>query len=199
VAEDLKSVQDTVVIHKNRQRAFWALVIVGFMALVSIVLLLTGLLNRSGIQWTMMTLGMVGLFGFGACAALVIQTMRSPWHLALSPTHLTLHTPAYVLNVPWENVAGIVVAEVNWRLGCSLVFEDAASVAQGARFLVRSSRPDVIADGTRMLARMQENYAELGYHLGIPGRILELGPEALAELLAKARAGQLWRKGEGEG
>jgi hypothetical protein len=198
VAEDLNGVNDTIVIHKNRQRAFWALVIVGFMALVSIVLLLTGLLNRSGIQWTTVTLGMVGLFGFGACAALVIQTMRSAWHLALSPTHLILHTPTYVLTVPWEDVAGIVVAEVNWRLGCALIFEDAVAVAQGARFLVRSSRPDVITDATRMLARMKENYAELGYHLGIPGRILEFGPEALAELLTKARTGQLWRKGETE-
>jgi len=197
VAEDLTA--DSIIIHKNRQRAFWALAIVGFMALVSLVLLLTGLLDRSGIQWTTVTLGMAGLFGFGASAALVIQTMRSPWHLALCPTHLALHTPTYVLTVPWENVAGIVVAEVNWRLGCALIFEDAAAVAQGARFLARSSRPDVITDATKMLARMQENYDGLGYHLGIPGRILELGPEALAKLLAQARTGQLWQKGEVEG
>jgi hypothetical protein len=32
----------------------------------------------------------------------------------------------------------------------------------------------------------------LGYHLGIPGRILELGPAELASLLSRARTGALW-------
>ena len=199
MAEDLKGVNDTIVVHKNRKRAFWALAIVSFMVLVSIALILTGLRNSAGIQWATLTLGLAGLLGFGASAVLVIQTMRSPWHLALNPTHLTLHTPTYLLTVPWGHVAAIAVAEVNWRLGCALIFEDAAAVAQGARFLARSHRPDVVSDTAKMLARMQENYDELGYHLGIPGRILELEPEALAELLTQGRTGQLWQKGEVEG
>lgn len=193
----MKREGDAIIIEKNRQRAFWALVIVGFMALVSVALLLAGLLNRSGILWTPVWLGGVGLIGFGASAAGVIRTMRSPWHLAVTPTHLKLHTPAYSLDVPWQNVAGIAVAEVNWRLGCALLFEDAAAVAQSATFLYRSNRPDLVTDATTMLARMTENCDRLGYHLGIPGRILEKGPEDLAELLTQARTGRLWQQEAG--
>jgi hypothetical protein len=188
--------RETTVVGKNRQRAFWALVIVGFMCLVSIVLLATGLVGRSGILWTPVWLGAVGLLGFGASAALVIRTLRSPWHLAVHPTHLRLHTPTYLLDVPWENVAGIAVDEVNFRLGCVLIFEDPAAVAGSAQFLARSTRHDVVTDAGTMLARMRESYDNLGYHLGIPGRILEKGPEELADLLVKARTGQLWQKGE---
>jgi len=184
-----------IVVDKNRTRAFWALVIVGFMAVVSLLLLLTGLVNRSGILWTPVTLGVVGLIGFGGSAGLVIRTMRSPWHLALHPDHLTVHTPTYILTVPWERVAGIVVSEVNWRLGCALIFEDPAAVVQEARFLYRSNRPDIIDDAGTMLARMEENYDNLGYHLGIPGRMLELDPDELAALLTRARTGELWKEG----
>ncbi len=192
----MKRDQDTIIVEKNRQRAFWALVIVGFMALVSTVLLLTGLLNRSGILWTVVWLGALGLIGFGTSAAMVIQTMRAPWHLALSPTHLTLHTPTYRLQVPWQNVAGIAVDEVNFRHGCVLIFEDPAAVAHQTRFLARSTRPDLVTNSQTMLARMEENYDKLGYHLGIPGRILEKGPEELAELLTEARTGRLWEQEE---
>lgn len=187
---------DTIIVEKNRLRAFWALVIIAFMSLVSAVLLLTGLLARSGILWAPVWLGAVGLIGFGAGAAMVIQTMRAPWHLALSPTHLTLHTPTYRLQVPWPHVAGIAVAEVNFRHGCVLVFEDPAAVAGEAHFLARSNRPDLVTDGQTMLARLEENYDKLGYHLGIPGRILEKGPEELADLLTRARTGQLWEQEE---
>jgi len=193
-AGKVKREGNLLIIEKNRQRAFWALVIVGFMALVSIALLLAGLLTRAGILWTPVWVGIVGLIGFGTSAAAVIQTMRSPWHLAVSPTHLRLHTPTYRLDVPWPHVAGIAVAEVNWRPGCALLFEDAAAVAQSATFLCRSSRPDLVTDATTMLARMKENYDHLGYHLGIPGRILEKGPEELAELLTQARTGRLWQQ-----
>ncbi len=165
------------------------------MALVSLVLLLTGLLGgKSGILWMPVWLGLVGLLGFGGSAALVMQTMRAPWHLAVDRTHLTLHTPTYRLQMPWDNVAGIAVDEVNFRLGCVLIFEDPAAVAEGARFLARSKRPDVVTDAGTMLARMQDSYDKLGYHLGIPGRILEKGPEELAELLTKACTGQLWEE-----
>lgn len=187
---------DTIIVEKNRRWAFWALVIVGFMILVSSVLLVAGFLASSGILWAPVWLGIVGLLGFGASAVAIIRTMRSPWHLAVSPTHLRLHTPTYLLQVPWENVAGIAVAQVNWRDGCALVFEDPAGVAESARFLARSSRPDVVTDAATMLARMEDCYANLGYHLGIPRRILEKGPEELAELLSQARTGRLWAERE---
>jgi hypothetical protein len=186
---------DTFIVEKNRRQAFWALVVVGFMTLVSLALLITGLLgSKSGIIWLLIWLGVLGLLGFGGSAGLVIHTMRAPWHLAASPAHLTLHTPTYHLQVPWDNVAGIAVDAVSRRLGCALIFEDAAAVAQGARFVARSDCRDVVTDADKMLARMRENYETLGYHLGIPGRILEKGPEALAEFLTQACTGQLWEQ-----
>jgi hypothetical protein len=183
---------DVIIVEKNRQRAFWALAIVAFMILVSITLVVAGVLGREEILWTPVWLGTIGLLGFGLSAVLVIQTMRSPWHLAVSPASLKIRTQAYVLEIPWTQVAGIAVDEVNFRDGCVLLFEEPAAVAEGARFLVRSNRPDVVTDQATMLARMRENYQDLGYHFGIPGRILELGPEELAQFLAKARAGLLW-------
>ncbi|MGD8625442.1 MAG: hypothetical protein PVJ34_12950, partial [Anaerolineae bacterium] len=136
----------TIVVEKNHRRAFWALVIVGFMALVSLALIVAGLLGQRGILWLPLWLGLLGLLCFGASAVLIVRTMRSPWHLAVDPEGLTLHTQAYVMEVPWENVAGIGVDEVNFREGCVLVFESPEEVVTGTRFLVRSSRPDVVAD-----------------------------------------------------
>jgi hypothetical protein len=188
---------DTIVVGKNRRRAFWALVLIAVMILTSAVLLAVGLFSTEGIIWSLVWLGLVGLVGFGGSAGLVIQTMRAPWHLAVSRTHFKLHTPTYLIHVPWDNVAGIAVDEVNWREGCTLVFEDPALVAESARFLARSSRPDIVTDAATMLARMQDCYANLGYHLGISGRILAKRPAELAELLSQARTGQLWEKGEG--
>ncbi len=89
-------------------------------------------------------------------------------------------------------MAGIGVDDLNFREGCVLVFEDPLAVAETARFLARSDRPDIITDRGSMLARMEENHQNLGYHLGTPGRILEMGPEELAQLLARARTGALW-------
>lgn len=194
----VKRDQDTIVVEKNRQRAFGALVIVGFMALVSLVLLITGLVgSQAGILWMPVWLGMLGLLGFGGSAALVVQTMRAPWHLAASPENLKIHTRTYLLTVPWERVEGIGVDVVNRRLGCVLAFDDPAAVSEGVRFLARSDSPDIVTDAATMLDRMEKTYETLGYHLGIPGRILETGPEELAELLTQARTGQLWKQ-EGE-
>jgi hypothetical protein len=41
---------------------------------------------------------------------------------------------------------------------------------------------------------MEENFDRTGYHLAIPGRILEMGPDELAGILVKARTGELWQK-----
>jgi hypothetical protein len=185
---------DTLIVRKNRQRAFWALVIVVFMSLASLVLILAGVLNQAGVLWTPVWLGTVGLLGFGASAAMIVQTLRSPWHLAVDPGGLRLRTQTYLLEVPWDNLAGIGVDEVNRRAGCVLVFEEPAAAVEGTRFLARARQPDVVTDGEAMLARMEENYRLLGYHLGIPGRILEMGPEELAKFLADARTGKLWQE-----
>ena len=189
----MKHEGDVIIVEKNRQRAFWALAIIGFMILVSTALILAGALGSEDVLWTPVWLGTVGLLGFGVSVVLVIQTMRSPWHVAVSPTTLKIRTQAYVLEIPWAQIAGIAVDEVNFRAGCVLLFQEPTIVAGEARFLVRSNRPDVVTDQETMLARMRDNYENLGYHFGIPGRILELGPEELAQFLVKARTGQLWR------
>ena len=183
---------EVIVVEKNRRRALGALAIILFMGLVSLALIGAGLLGGQGILWTPVTLGTVGLLGFGAAAWMVVSTMRARWHLAVSPAGFRLHTPAYVLDVPWDSVAGIATNEVNYREGCVLLFEDPAAVAQAAKFLVRSDHPAVVASAAAMQARFEENMEKLGYHLGIPGRILELGPEELAGLLYRARTGALW-------
>lgn len=190
--DSVKSEEDVIVVEKNRRRAIWALVIIVFMSLVSLALLGAGLLGGEGILWTPIALGTVGLLGFGVAAWMIVSTMRARWHLAVSRSGFRLHTPAYLLDVPWENVAGIATNEVNFREGCVLLFEDPAAVAQTARFLVRSNHPEVIATPDAMQARFEENMDKLGYHLGIPGRILELGPDELASLLSRARSGALW-------
>jgi len=184
---------DTFIIEKNRQRATWALAIVAFMAVVSLVLVVTGFFGADEVLWTPVWLGAVGLIGFGASAALIVQTMRSPWHLAVNRQDLRLHTPMYVLDVPWQQIVGIGVDEVNFREGVVLVFADPAEVVKGVRFTMRSNRPDMISDPQTMLKRMEDNYGSLGYHLGIPGRILEMGPQELAEFLTRARTGDLWK------
>ena len=188
----VKQEGDVIVVEKNRRRAFWALAIIVFMSLVSLALLGAGLLGGEGILWTPVALGTVGLLGFGAAAWMIVGTMRADWHLAVSRAGFRLHTPAYLLEVPWDNVAGIATDEVNFREGCVLLFEDPAAVAGMAQFLVRSDHSAVVASPATMQARFEENMEKLGYHLGIPGRILELGPEELAGLLSRARTGALW-------
>ncbi len=195
MAEDLGNVRhegETTIVEKNRRRGFAALAITAFMGLVSLALVAAGLLGGEGVVWTPVALGTVGLLGFGAAAWMVVDTLRARWHLAVNPAGFRLHTPAYILDVPWDNVVGIATAEVNFREGCVLLFEDPAAVAQGARFLVRSDQAEVVTSPARMQARFEENMEKLGYHLGIPGRILELGPDELARLLTQARTGSLW-------
>ena len=186
-----------VVVHKNRTRAFWSLVIIFFMIPISAWLLFLGLrAGRLGVGWSLVLFGGLGLVAFTASAVLVIRTLRAPWHLALYPSHLAVHAPAYELEVPWEQIAGIAVDEVARRLGCVLVFEDPAAVANGATYLPMHGRSDAVRDAASMRARMEHNYENWGYHYGFPGRILEVGPEGLAELLASARTGALWQQGE---
>ncbi len=47
-------------------------------------------------------------------------------------------------------------------------------------------------DASMMQAQMEANFRQLGYHLGIPGRILEMNADELAGFLARARTGELW-------
>ena len=193
----MRDKEQVIIIHKNRKRAFWAMIIILFMVPVSIWLLFSGLQpGRPDVGWSMVLFGTLGLATFFGSAYLIVATMRSPWHLELSPSALTLYSPTYDLAVPWDSIAGIAVDEVNRRLGCVLVFEDVAAVVQKARFHHRANRPDAVNDAATMQARMEENWSAMGYHLGIPGRILEMGPEELADLLAQARTGRLWQDRE---
>ncbi len=191
--------KEPIIVHKNRKRAFWSLVIVGFMVPVSGWLLYLGLQpGRPDVAWALVVFGVFGLAAFSACAVAIIRTMRSPWRLELSPSHLTLYTPTYDLAVPWERVLGIAVDEVNGKPGCILVFDDVAAVVQGATFHGTANRPDAVTNAATMESRMKENNDGAGYHLAIPGRMLEAGPDGLAELLAQARRGQLWQAREGQ-
>lgn len=185
--------QEAIIVHKNRTRALWSLVIVVFFVPISIWLVILGLQpGRPDVSWSLVLFGALGVVTFTGSAILVIRTMRAPWRLEIHPAHLVFYTPTYDLTVPWDNIAGIAVDEVSRRLGCVLIFEDLAALVQGARFHSQASRPDAVTNARTMQARMEENLDALGYHLGIPGRILEMGPEELAGLLARACTGQLW-------
>ncbi len=187
---------DSVIVRKNRKRALWSLVIVAFMIPVSAWLLYAGLQpGRSEVAWALVLFGVVGVSAFALSAVAIIRTMFSPWDLGLSPSHMTLRTPAYELKVPWQRVAAIAVDVVNRRPGCVIIFDDVADVSLGATFRPESNQRDAVTDSERMRARLEENYRLGGYHLGIPGRMLEAGPDELAELLAKARTGKLWEGG----
>jgi hypothetical protein len=186
----------SIIVRKNRKRAFWSLVIVLFCIPVSGWLVFIGLRpGRPDISWALIAIGLVGLVAFGVSAVRVIRTMRAPWRLELTPSHMTLFTPTYDLEAPWDLIAGIAVDEVNHRPGCVLIFEDAASVTSRAMFHhAQTRRPDAVTDAQTMQARMEENFDLTGYHLAIPDRILEMGPDELAGLLVKARTGKLWQE-----
>ncbi len=187
---------EPITVRKNRKRAFWSLVIVLFCIPVSGWLVIIGLRpGRPDVSWALVAIGLVGLVAFGASAVRVVGTMRAPWRLGLTPSHLTLFTPTYDREASWDLIAGIAVDEVNRRPGCVLIFEDAASVAVRATFHhAQTNRPDAVTDAQTMQARMEENFDLTGYHLAIPGRILEIGPDELAGTLVKTRAGELWQK-----
>jgi hypothetical protein len=189
--------KESIVVRKNRKRAFWSLVIVLFMIPVSAGLLYAGLLpGRPDLAWALILFGLVGILAFGASAIVIIRTMSAPWHLELSPSHLAVSAPTYSLTVPWDRIAGIAVDDVNQRPGCVLVFDDTVAVTGTAAFRGRSRRSDAVTDAGTMQSRLEANFEQAGYHLGIPGRLLEAGAEELAELLAKGRSGQLWKDGE---
>jgi hypothetical protein len=192
--------REPITIRKNRKRAFWSLVIILFMVPISILLTILGLQpGRPDVAWSLVLFGVVGVLAFVGSAIAIIRTMRAPWHLALSPAHLTLYTANYDLRVPWDQITGIAVDEVNGKPGCALIFGDVDEVVKGAEFHVQTSRRDAVTDAATMMARMEDNVAAVGYHLGIPGRLLEKAPEEMAELLVRARTGGLWEEGGGQG
>jgi hypothetical protein len=180
--------RESIIVEKNRKRALASLIIVVFFVPISAWLVFWGVQpGRPDVSWALALFGSMGVLAFCASAVLVIRTMRAPWRLEVNPAQLALYTPTYDLKMPWEQIAGIAVDEVNRRLCCVLIFEDVASIALGAEFHSSSSRPDAVTDTGTMQARMEESFDLCGYHLAIPSRILEMGPEELAELLAKAK------------
>jgi hypothetical protein len=189
--------EGSIIVGKNRKRGVAALMIVIFFVPISAWLVFWGLQpGRPDVSWALVLFGSLGILTFGASGVLVIRTMRAPWRLEINPAHLTLYAPTYDLKVPWEKIAGIAVDEVNRRLCCALIFEDVASLAQGAEFHGNSKRPDAVTGPGTMQARMDENLHNWGYHLAIPGRILEIGPEELADLLARAKSESMGGTGD---
>ncbi len=181
--------EGSIIVEKNRKRGVAALSIVIFFVPISAWLVYWGLQpGRRDISWALVLFGFLGVLAFCASGVLVIRTLRAPWRLEINPAHLTLYTPTYDLRVSWEQIVGIAVDEVNQRLCCALLFDNVASIVQGAEFHANSKHPDAVTGPGTMQARMEENFHLYGYHLAIPSRILEIGPEKLAELLAEAKS-----------
>lgn len=187
---------EPIVIRKNRKRAFWSLVIVLFFLPISGWLVYAGFRSgRPDVAWAMILFGLAGVVIFGGSAIRIVRTMRAPWHMEITPARMTFYTPTYDVEVPWELIAGIAVDEVNRKPGCVLVFEDTRAVSNSATFhRDQAARPDAVVDAQTMMTRMEENFDLTGYHLAIPGRLLEMGPDELAATLVQARAGELWEK-----
>ena len=187
---------ETIIVQKNRRRAFWALIIVLFFIPVSGMLVYLGARpGREDIGWAIVLFGVLGLVTFSWSAVMIVRTMRSDWRLEVNPAGLVLYTPGYDLEAPWDSVAGIAVERVDRKLGCVLIFEDAAAVVQRTRFHAKATGRGAVTNASMMQAQMEVNFERLGYHLGIPGRILEMDADELAALLARARTGELWREG----
>jgi hypothetical protein len=184
----------TIVVEKNRKRAFWSLIIVLFMVPVSAAILVVGLQpGRPDVSWILVLYGVLGVVLFSASAVLVIRTMQAPWRLELRPEHLAVYAPTYDLVMPWSHIVAIAVHGVNRKPGCVLVYDDVSKVVSGATFH-KSRAGSPIQSAAEMQRQMEENFSEAGYHFAIPGRLLEKGPDELAELLAAARMGELWRE-----
>jgi hypothetical protein len=187
--------KETIVVQKNQRRAFWALIIVLFFVPVSGILVYLGSRpGREDISWAIIAFGLIGLVIFSWSALMIVRTMRSPWRLEVSPEAFVLYTPGYDLEVPWDTVVGIAVDRVSRKPGCVLIFEDVEAVVQRTRFHAKSAGRGAIANAGMMQAQMEANFQQLGYHLGIPGRILEMNADELAGFLAQARTGDLWRE-----
>lgn len=184
---------ETIIVQKNRRRAFWALIIVIFFIPVSGMLVYLGTRpGREDIGWAIVLFGVLGLVTFSWSAVMIVRTMRSDWRLEVSPAGLVLYTPGYDLEAPWDSVAGIAVDRVGRKPGCVLIFEDAGAVVQRTRFHADATGRGAVTNASMMQAQMEVNLERLGYHLGIPGRILEMDADELAALLARARTGELW-------
>ena len=186
---------ETVVVRNNRLWAWWALAMIAAGLFFSGWLLSISLRpGRASLSSMTGIMGILGLIVFSFCGWAAIRTLRAPWRLELSRTQLTFFTRAYDLSVPWERVSGIAVTEVDRRPGCALVFDDVAAAVEGARFHPVRAAQGAVASASQMRDRMEGSFRRAGYHLGIPARVLELGPEPLAKLLARARTGDLWQE-----
>jgi hypothetical protein len=184
---------ETIIVQKNQRRAFWALIIVLFFVPVSGILVYLGSRpGREDIGWAIIAFGLLGLVTFSWSAVMIVRTMRSAWRLEVSPAALVLYTPGYDLEAPWDGIAGIAVDKVDRKPGCILIFEDVEAVVQRARFHGNGTGRGAVTNASMMQAQMEGNFERLGYHLGIPGRILEMDADELARFLARARTGELW-------
>lgn len=184
---------ETIIVQKNQRRAFWALIIVLFFIPVSGILVYLGSRpGREDIGWAIIAFGVLGLVTFSWSAVMIVRTMRSTWRLEVDPAALTLYTPGYDLEAPWDGIIGIAVDKVDRKPGCILIFEDLEAVVQRTRFHGKATGRGAVTNASMMQSQMEVNFERLGYHLGIPGRILEMDADELAGFLARARTGELW-------
>jgi hypothetical protein len=192
----VKRERDRFIIRKNHVQALWALVIVAFMVPVSALLFVVGLrIGRPEVAWALVIFGVFATLAMLASAVALVRTLLAPWRMVLERGGFKLYAPSFDLDVPWEQVASIGVDKVLNRPGCVLLFSDAEVVAERAIFYPERARRDAVANAPEFLARMGESYENMGFHLGLPRRLLELGPEELAEVLTQACTGALWQEG----
>jgi hypothetical protein len=154
--------------------------------------------GRPDVSWAMVIFGLIGLFAFTASAVSIFLTMRSPWRLELSPERVIIYAPNYTLPIQWDQILGIAVDTVRKKPECALVFQNVHAVVQQASFQGKARQRDAVTDAATMQARLEENYRRTSYHLVIPGKILETGADELAELMVRARTGDLWHQRKAE-
>lgn len=189
----MTEINESIIVQKNQRRAFWALIIVLFFVPVSGILVYLGTRpGREDIGWAIVAFGVLGLATFSWSAVMIVRTMRSSWRLEVNPAALVLYTPNYDLEAPWDSIVGIAVDRVARKPGCVLIFEDTEAVVQRTRFHAEDAGRGAVTDANMMQAQMEVNLERLGYHLGIPGRILEMDAGELAGFLSRARTGELW-------
>lgn len=188
--------KEPIVVQKNQRRAFWALIIVLFFVPVSGVLVYLGSRpGREDIGWALIAFGLIGLVTFSWSAVMIVRTMRSSWRLEVYPAALVLYTPGYDLEAPWDAIVGIGVDRVSRKPGCVLIVDDVEAVVERTHFHVKAAGRGAVTGASMMQAQMEANFRQLGYHLGIPGWILEMDADELAGFLARARTGELWKEG----
>ena len=98
----------------------------------------------------------------------------------------------------WSRAATMAMASASDWLGAVLLVAAGVlpalpqAVVERTRFHAKAAGRGAVTNASMMQTQMEANFRQLGYHLGIPGRILEMDADELAGFLARARTGELW-------